>query len=116
MAFEKLSAEDVRKKTQELLGADADYSYITDDLVAADQARSGISPEGGDEVAPNTVWYGNNARYGANGNTYGYFFENDCNGAPDGCSTACTGWVPFTWHHQYLGQCSSGRERWSFTS
>ena len=116
-----LDAAAIRSKTIELLGKpDIDVSLITEESVAADSARAEATPFADDSLALKTVWYGNNARYGArvvNGVTYqGYWFENDGQASgPGACSTAYTGFVTVNWHHAYLGKCPSGRERWSFT-
>lgn len=117
-----MSIDEHIEETKRRLGEEGvNFDYLTDELISQDAERDEAKPFGSDDdVQTNTVWYGNNARYGARtvgGVTYqGYWFENDCNGGPDGCSIRCTGFVTVRWHHRYLGRCPNGRERWSFTS
>jgi len=95
-----------------------DYSYITDETMAADAAL------GADAEASSTaaILYGNNSRYGTrtiNGVNYQvYYFdtEGDCSKRSDGCGSRSVCWARMDmWHHQYLSKCGNGRELWSFS-
>jgi len=116
MGTQKLTVSVVKQKTRELLGGDdIDYGYITDDLVQKDSALGPEVELKGDK-AINTVYIGNNPRYGAmdiNGTTYqGYFFDY----APgDPCGSSHVWFVTVDWHHNYVGKCPNGREQWTFT-
>lgn len=115
-----MELDDVKAKSAEAFGSVADLSYITKEIVDADNKRNTAEPFGDNKSLTATVWYGNNARYGArtvDGVTYqGYWFENDGAATLGGiCSEKATGFVTVDWHHKYLGKCPNGREKWSFT-
>lgn len=117
-----LSAEAIRQKTKEIFGKDdIDYSYTTDETIAADAA---LGQEFEVSAEDRTVtWYGNNGRYGTrtmNGQTWQvYYFENNSNQIADwanSCGTNYTWWARMDlWHHAYIDTCPNRRERWSFT-
>jgi hypothetical protein len=114
-----MSDRDLQDAARRLFGTDAvDFGYITEELLASDAK---LGPETEVSAGAGTV-YGNNARYGArviNGETcqvYVFEYGGNYTNPGDACGTSYTAWArQDIWHHTYLGDCPSGREKWSFS-
>lgn len=109
-----MSAEECREATRKLFGDEIDYSYITDELIAADAKL-------GDEVimeksAEFTEYYGNNPRSQnrvVNGvSVPGTLLDYDGNGhySSEACGSRSSGWFNANiFVQEFQGTCPNGK-------
>jgi hypothetical protein len=127
--MDKLTKEEVLKKTEELLNQpNLNFDYITQELVSSDNEQNhldGSLIEGSEnEKTLNSILFGNNVRYGTrtiNGRNWQVYYYDYGGSAPtSNRNLACgSGRLPFwllmqDWDHTFLGNCSNGRELWRF--
>lgn len=119
--MEKLTLDQVKQKTNEVLGKNLiiEFNYITQEMVDTDNSLAG-DDAAMESIRLATIW-GNNARTnirtinGVNYNVY-YFEGVQPFGNNVACNTDRTWYLRMDqWNHNYAGKCNSGREAWYFT-
>lgn len=112
--------EQILTETKRLYGdVDADFSFITDDLIASDSNLPDANMVEIKEGPEFSSIFGNNMRYGTrtiNGQNYSvYYFESGPNGSQDQVCFVSHTWfaVMNGWHHNYIGRCGN-REAFRF--